>query len=468
MLTKNQEYECDIVDTGSGGEGIAKIDMKAVFVPYALAGERVRLKIVKAKPDFAFGKLVEVLKPSPFRKQPACPVFYKCGGCNLQHVNYDRQLEIKAKTVADCFKKIAFLDVSVPPAISSGSEFRYRNKLQLPVRHTEKGNVVGFFREGTHDVVPIDDCLIQREWAAEIISAVKKYAALGVSLYDERSGKGILKHVVAREVGGKLMIVLVVTQDKLPRKEELIGILKERFKDFSLFYNINKMNNNVIFSDRFVHLFGDEKITTEEAGIVLSMGPESFMQVNDEVRDMIYGKVVGIIGENRSGAVVDAYSGAGFLTALLAKNCAHAYGVEVVAEAVDCADKLARENQLTPYITNICGKCEEIVPDLIEKLKSEYPSVSVVLDPPRKGCDPEVLSSLKIAQPERIVYVSCNPATLARDVGILCGTLEYKNGELKKAAEFSPQFLVESVTAYDMFPSTKHVETVCLLSRGRN
>ena len=465
MISKNQEYVCDIVDTGSGGEGIAKIDGAAVFVPYALKGERVRLKIVKAKPDFAFGKLLEVIEPSPFRKTPACPVFYKCGGCNLQHVQYERQLEIKAKTVADCFKKIAFLDVEVPRALSSGSEFRYRNKLQLPVRHTEKGNVIGFFREGTHDVVPITDCLIQREWAKDIVSAVKKYLSLGVSCYDDKRNKGLLKHVVAREVGGKLIIVLVLTENKLPLKDKLIEILKEKFTDFSLFYNINKMNNNVVLSDRFVHVFGEERITTEEDGIILSMGPESFMQVNDEVRDMIYEKVVEAIGKDRSSAVIDAYSGAGFLTALLSKNCAHAFGVELVAEAVECADKLAAENGLTPYITNICGKCEEIVPDLIDKIKGDYPSIGVVLDPPRKGCDKAVLSALLKALPDRIVYVSCNPATLARDVGILCGTLEYSGAELKKAMEFKPLYEVVSVTAYDMFPSTKHVETLCLLRK---
>ena len=464
MLEKNAEYTAVVEGMGGNGEGIVKTEGCAVFVPFALSDEKIRLKILKAKSNYAFGKLLSVESPSPYRCEPLCPVFTKCGGCDLQHVEYSEQLKLKAKFVSDCLKKTADIDIAVPAAVSSGERFRYRNKLQLPVRHTKRGNVVGFFRENSHDVVPIDDCLIQRQWAGKLISAIKKYIE-SVSCFDEETGRGNLKHVVARDVGGKLIIVLVITAEKAEKTDLFVSLLDERFNDYSLFINVNKLGNNVIFGDEFRLLKGSEKTSFIDGGITLSMGPQSFMQVNDDVRRLIYAEVSSLL-KGAGSAVIDAYSGAGYLTAVIAKNCAHAYGIECVKEAVDCADELASKNGLSGKITNICGLCEEVIPRLIPKVSEKYERVSVVLDPPRKGCDEKVLSAVLAAKPENIVYISCNPATLARDLGLLTGRLKYFGRELKKTGSQNGIYNIDFVKPFDMFPNTRHVETLVCLKRS--
>ena len=465
MLEKNAEYQVTIDNFGANGEGVAHLDGVAVFVPYALPAEKVKIKIVKVKSSFAFGKLLEVVVPSESRREAVCPVFYKCGGCNAQHIKYGEQLKIKSQTVADCLRKIAGIDVTVPLTVPCENEYRYRNKLQLPVRHTAKGNVIGFFREGTHDVVPIDDCLIQKKWCFSLIQAAKLYIESGVDCYDEEKNKGYLKHVVAREVGGNLIVVIVVTENKVKNIDCFIDVLKRSFPSFSLFVNYNPRGDNVVFGKEFRLVYGEEKTVVAVNGINMPMGPESFMQVNDEMRDAIYERVEKLIGSNGGTAVIDAYSGAGFLTALLAKNAAHAYGIECVKEAVDCADKLASDNGVSDKITNICGKCEEVLPDLVKKLSREFESVSVVLDPPRKGCDSSVLFALLDAKPQKIVYISCNPSSLARDLGILTGKLFYDGNELKKTQNIPGEYEIDFIQPFDMFPNTKHVETLVLLKR---
>ena len=461
MLKKNDEYVAVIEGTGSNGEGVAKIEGCAVFIPYALEGETVKVKIVNAKNSYAFGKLIEVISPSPFRCEPPCPVFYKCGGCNLQHVNYERQLEIKSQTVRDCFKKIACIDVDVPLTVSAGEQYRYRNKLQLPIRNINGKNVIGFFRENSHDIVPIEDCLIQREWVRGLIRCINEYISLGVSCFNDATGKGYLKHVVAREVGGKLIVVIVCTSDKILFANRLKEILQREFKEFSLFFNTNKLNNNVVLGDKFTLVYGEEKIMAQEGGLILPMGPESFMQVNDGVRKLIYDKVSAAVNENANSTVIDAYSGAGFLTAMLARRADRVYGIECVREAVDCANRLAEENGLSGKITNVCGLCEDVLPELIKK---EDGDICVVLDPPRKGCARAVVEAVAEANPKKLIYVSCNPSTLARDVGLLLGTLGYDGNELKKTGT-KPKYNMDFVQPYDMFPNTRHVETVVRLSR---
>ncbi|MBP5308777.1 MAG: 23S rRNA (uracil(1939)-C(5))-methyltransferase RlmD [Clostridia bacterium] len=465
MLEKNEEYEVTIENFGANGEGVARINNFAVFIPFALPGELVKIKIVKVKRNFAYGKLLEVIKPSKIRRSAECPVFHKCGGCNMQHISYSEQLKIKSAAVRDCLAKTADINIHVPLTESCENEYRYRNKFQLPVRNTPKGNVVGLFREGTHEVVPIDDCLIQKKWASCLIQAVKNYIDTGISCFNEEKKEGYLKHVVAREVCGKMLIVLVVTERKLKNIDCFIDLLKTWFSDFSVFVNYNAGNGNVIFGSDFKLVYGEERTVAEVNGIKMPIGPESFMQVNDEVRDKIYARVSELVGGDSKTAVIDAYSGAGFLTAVLAGKVGRAYGVECVAEAVACANELARANGLSDKITNICGKCEEVLPDLVRRISGEYSSVSVVLDPPRKGCDVAVLNSLIEAKPQKIVYVSCNPATLARDLGILTGTLYYCGNELKKTFTHNGLYKIEFIRPYDMFPNTKHVETVVLMSR---
>lgn len=460
MLNKNEEYTGITESFGYNGEGIVKVDGIPVFLPYAIKGERVRFKIVKVKQGYAYGKLLAVEEPSPMRREPVCPVFYKCGGCAMQHIDYKSQLAVKAETVRDCFKKIAGMDIDVPPA-EPGGEYRYRNKVQLPVRNTPNGVQIGFFRENSHDIVPIDDCPIQKEWVKELIAAFRAYVTKGrIPCYDESTGRGCLKHIVARQVGDKLMIVAVAADKNLPHINLLTDELDARFSGYSLFVNENRLANNVILGKSFRLVKGEKFAVTKDNGIVSSMGPESFMQVNDEVKTKIYTDAVRLAGESR--AVVDAYSGAGYLTALLAAGASAVHGVECVEEAVSVARKLALENGID-NVRFTCGRCEDVLPALIPELKEEYGAITVVLDPPRKGCDRAVLSVLRDVKPDKILYISCNPATLARDVGIITGKLVYDGNNLVSAPQGDGNYEVDYIKPYDMFPQTRHVETVCRL-----
>ncbi len=466
MLAKNTEYTVKIEEIGCNGEGVARIEGCAVFVPYALKGETVKIKILKAKDSYAFAKLAEVITPSSDRIEPKCSAFQKCGGCNLQHVKYAKQLEWKAESVKDCFYKIADMQIDVPAAVASPGHpecYRYRNKLQLPIRNTQKGNVIGFFREGTHDVIPIDDCQIQQLWAKDIIQILHKYIKdKNVSCYNEVTNKGVLKHVVVRDAGGSLIITVVITQSKLPFVNYLIGLLSECFKSFSLYVNVNKLNNNVVLGEEFKLICGEGFSVIEEQGIKHEIGPRSFMQVNNGIKDVIYADVCRLAGE--CDTIIDAYSGAGFLTALLAKRSGVCYGIECVQEAVDSADKLAEINGLGHKMFNVCANCEDALPPLIEQLKGDGADVTVVLDPPRKGCDRKVVQALLRARPKKIIYVSCNPSTLARDVGMLCGTLTLTDGEIKKSGTVG-DYRVTYIQPYDMFPQTKNVEMLVCLER---
>ncbi|MDY2851219.1 MAG: 23S rRNA (uracil(1939)-C(5))-methyltransferase RlmD, partial [Candidatus Borkfalkiaceae bacterium] len=467
MLVKNSEYVAKIDSLGCNGEGICKLEGCAVFVPFALPGETVKVKIVKVKSNYAFGKLIQILTPSEKRVESDCPVFFKCGGCSLRHLDYSEQLKWKGEQVKNCFSSVAGIKIECGEAINVGDNYRYRNKLQLPVRHTEKGNVIGFFREGSHDVTEISDCLIQKEWAAKLISAFKKYLELsGESCFDEITSRGNVKHLVARSVSDKLIVTVVITTEKLKNSELLTKILSETFDCFSLYVNVNKLNNNVIFGEKFIHVFGEKRFSCEEDGIKFFMGPESFMQVNDEVRRRIYADVCGFAKDENNSAIIDAYSGAGFLTANLAKYCDKVYGIEIIKEAVDCADELARMNGLSDKMTNMCGACENVLPELVKKIDKTR-GITVVLDPPRKGVEERVINAVKSVSPSKIIYVSCNPATLARDVGLITGSIVYDGNQLKKAECPEGLYEITHIQAYDMFPFTKHVETLVVLSHKK-
>lgn len=465
-MEKNQEYTSIITKIGSNGEGITKNGDYTVFIPFALPSEKVRYKILKVKGKVAFGKLLEVLTPAEDRIRPACPVFGKCGGCQLQHIKYNDQLKLKSKIVADCLSKIAFIDFSVPLTEKSDLEWGYRNKLQLPVRRTKEGYEIGFFAPDSHRIIPIKDCPVQPKWCKDVISATREYIdCCGVSVYDDESGEGLLKHIVVRDIDGSLIITFVIDGEVLPEMERLIEILKGKFNDFSLYLNINKLKNNVIFGEKFICLFGKSKYTKSEFGIRYEIGPQSFLQVNDGMRRKIYREAVKAAGADENTVVIDAYSGAGLMTALFAQKCKKAVGIEIVKEAVESADELKKKNGIE-NMENICAACEDVLPSIMEKLKEEGAKVVLVLDPPRQGADYKVLETIKKCLPDKIVYISCSPQTLARDLGFITDTLVYKEGVAVKNNEGqkSPYKLI-SVKPFDQFAQTKHIETVCKLVR---
>lgn len=448
-IIKDDVLELEITGVGMNGEGVGRVEGVVVFVPYALVGERVRAKVVYVNKKFVKAVLVEVIDKSPVRVVPQCKVFTRCGGCDLQHMTYEAQLAMKTKNVDDVINRPNKLNVEIKPCIASPKLAGYRNKLQLPIA-MKKGKIeLGFFSENTHKVIPIDSCM-QSSWSGSVIAAVRNWANdYELTAYDETTGRGLLRHVVAREIAGRIMITLVVTSLRVPHVDKLIKNLDKHFTDYTLYLNLNDKATNVIMGDKLELVKGDKVLVGETLGIKYALTPLSFAQVNTGVMEMIYKQVVDNIENDE--VVVDAYSGIGIMSCMIAKKATKVYGIEIVKDAVKDADETAKMNGLDKKIENVCGDCAEVLPDLIKKVRAENAgNITVVLDPPRKGCDERVLNATLKSKPNKIIYVSCNPATLARDLCVLADGGEY---------------IIDTVQPYDMFPMTRHVETVAILTR---
>lgn len=412
---------------GAFGEGVAHDEGKVIFITGALPGEEVLATPTLVKKSFTKAKLNKVLSPSKDRVKPPCKYFYRCGGCGLQHLSYSVQLDEKAQSVAQTIQKVAGLSVQIDGVISSPKQYRYRNKLSFPVR----GKAIGLYEESSHSVVDITDCMLQKEWNVSLISALRAFMAdYKYSGYDERSGE--IRHIVAREKDGSICITLVTSS-----RIKIDGFLSYiPFDNFVLYQNVNGTQSNVILSDEF-YLIGGK-------GIYPDFHPASFYQVNDDIEDRLYGDV---LAEIKGGTVIDAFCGAGNLTLKMAQVASEVYGIEIVPQAI--AEAKDRANKKRAFnATFICGDCKNEFPRLSKTLSGD---ITVVFDPPRKGVDENSLRATIDLAPQKIVYVSCNPATLARDLSIL-----------------SPYYKVQSVRVYDMFPQTVHVETVVCLIRQTN
>ncbi len=466
-MQKNQELISTVSSIGSNGEGIVNDEGKVVFVPFAIAGEKIKYKVLKVSNKIAYGKVLDVLTPAEERIRPKCPVFGKCGGCQLQHIKYANQLKIKEENVKTAFSKIANLSVEVKPTVKGNSEWGYRNKLQLPVGIVNGKTVIGFYAENSHRIVPIKDCPINASWTKNVISAFKRYIEENSIVgYDGINHSGELREITVKEVKGNLIITVVTLTSQLKNKNGLIEILKEDLKyTFSLFHNVNDRRTNVIYGDDFSLLYGEPDYTADMLGIKYKIGVRSFMQVNTSVCAKLYSAVIEACGINENTTIIDAYSGAGLMTALLTKGAKKGYGVEIIPEAVDCANDLARLNGLQEKVSNYVGKCEDIIPDIIAKERAEKANICLVLDPPRKGCDKKVIQSIIDNDIEKIVYVSCMPSTLARDVGLLIGTLKFTDKGIQCVDNPTHKYKIESVRTFDMFSQTKHVETLVVLQR---
>ena len=468
-MKKNDILTGIVTSYGSEGEGIVKIDGYTIFLPFAIPGEKVRFKVLKVQKNIAFAKLEEVYTPADERVREKCPAFKKCGGCQLMHVEYSSQLKIKKELIENCFKKIAFINTAPSKTVASVPELHYRNKLQLPVRATEEGVKIGFFAINSHRVVDINNCLIHGEWCEKVITALRKYILdKGVTAYNEQTQKGLLRHIVVKKIGLSFIVILVINGTNAPAIEYFNELLKDALGgDYSLFYNVNKRNDNVILTDEFIRVFGNEFVQDSFLQIKYLVGPQSFMQVNESVKARLYSKVCDFIDPNES--VIDAYCGAGLLSCLMARKAKDVIGVEIVQEAIDCAITTASENSLT-NTRFICSPCENVLPDIVKK----NPNATVVLDPPRKGLDKAVALAVKESMPKKIIYVSCSPQTLARDIGIITGTLVYEENNLKKQVESCVEYndstalngyKIEYLCGYDMFAQCKGVETLCVLTR---
>ena len=474
MIEKN-DIVCAVTEgIGSNGEGIIKHEGITFFVPACLPGEKVRFKVLKVKGNIGYGKAEEILTPAEERVRAKCPVFLRCGGCCLQHLDYGAQLVHKGTVVKDALRKIAGLNVAVPNAVKSDYPYAYRNKLQIPVGVDKDGNnVIGFYAEHSHRIVPVSACAIHPEWAEKLIAVVKRYMSeCAVKGYDEENKTGVLRHIVAREIGGKYIVTLVTAKRGLPNVAYLIGLLGEIFHHFSLYINLNKEDTNVIFGKEFELVHGPGFFETEECGIRYEAGPMTFLQVNENVRTKLYKDALKTVCSGGDEVVIDAYSGGGLLTAMLAKKAKRVYGIELEPEASRCADSLKAKNNLD-NMTNICGYVEEHLSGVMEKEKGE--KIRLILDPPRAGIARSVVKALLASGIEKMTLISCNPATLARDLGILTGKLvESETGELiknpaydsvKEGATLPGYYAIEHIQPYDMFPQTKHVETLVVLIR---
>ncbi len=461
-MEKNQLIVGIAEALGTNGEGIVRVDGTVVFVPYLLPGERASIKILKSKGNIAYGKIEELFTPADERVRPTCSAFYRCGGCQLQHLSYRNQLAFKSKTVQDTLRKVGGIDYAVPLCERSAKEYGYRNKIVLPIGRQNGVNVVGFYAERSHRIIPIEECPIHPAWVKGLIAALHRFMqTCGLDGYDEERGEG-LRHIVVREVERKFLVTLVSTYREIKGIDFFLHLLEDVFPEFSFFINVNTSRSNVIFGDEFLLLKGKGTYEGRDCGIAFEAGASTFLQVNEGVRDKLYRAALSLAVQTGEEVIVDCYAGGGLLTAMFASQCRHAYGIEVVPEATLCADLLKVKNGLEDKMTNLNGRVEDLLGGVLKK----EPTATIVLDPPRAGIDRSVVKALMAQDIKRLILISCNPATLARDLGLLTGTLtESENGELVRAEHPSGRYEIVSLQPYDMFPQTKHVETLVVLSR---
>jgi len=448
-VEKNKIYTTEVVDMGSEGQGICKIDGFTVFVPDVIEGEKCQVLIVNVRKNFAFGKLVEIIQSSPFRVKPVCSIVKRCGGCSQQHIRYDAQLEFKTKRVKDAIERIGKIkDVEVLPAIGMETPYNYRNKAQFPIGIDKNGIAIGFYAQRSHEIINCDSCKIQHPVCDEVISIVRNFIKeFGISTYDEKTNKGLLRHVLVRTgfVTGEVMVCLVVNGAKVPNSDVLIERLVKVEGMTSIVINTNRIRTNVILGDKTKTLYGKDYITDYVGDVKFEISPLSFFQVNPIQTEVLYNKVIEFADLKGDENVLDIYCGIGTISLFLAKKAKQVLGVEIIPEAVNDARKNAVINEIANANFEI-GSAEDIVPIIAKK---GFVADVVVVDPPRKGCDIEVINSLLEMKPKKIVYVSCEPSTFARDAKMLC-----ENG-----------YNVEVVQPVDQFCHTTHVEMVVLLSK---
>nr|WP_154960617.1 23S rRNA (uracil(1939)-C(5))-methyltransferase RlmD [Paenibacillus xylanexedens] len=463
-VSKNDETVIEIIGMNHDGEGVGRADGYTLFVQGALPGETVRVRVMKTKKQYGYAKLLEIVKASPDRVSAPCPIYDQCGGCQIQHMSYAGQLAWKRQLVIDNLQRIGKLNVLVEdetneedtehairvlPTMGMDEPWRYRNKAQVPIGVTEGGLVGGFYAKGSHRIIDMETCLIQHEHNDEVVAKVKEIGShLGISAYNEETGRGLLRHVVVKKAfrTGEMMLVLVTNGRDIQHKDEWIGSIREAIPQVaSICQNVNKKQTNVIFGDETRVLWGRDVIYDFIGDVQFAISPRSFYQVNPVQTEVLYGKTVEYAGLSGKETVIDAYCGIGTISLFLAQHADQVYGVEIVPEAIEDARSNAMLNEMRNVKFEV-GASEDVIPRWKEQgIEADV----IVVDPPRKGCDPRLLDTILEMKPERVVYVSCNPSTLARDLRVL------EDGGYRTV----------EVTPVDMFPHTVHVESVAMLVR---
>lgn len=448
-IIKNKNYAAEIYDIGENGMGIGKIENYVVFVDGALPGEKVLIKLVKIKKSYGYGKLLEIIRKSEFRREPVCSVFAKCGGCSLQHLEYSKQLELKTKIVKDAFQRIGgFSEIDVLDTIGMEKPYYYRNKAQFPVGTSKDGLSFGFYSPRSHNIVNISKCFIQNEINEKIIYIIKQFMTeYNIPPYNEITHEGVVRHIVTKTAykTGEVMVCIVIKGKKLHRAETLVKKLLEIKNIVSVVLSRNDAKTNVIMGNEISVLYGKGFIEDYIGKFKFQISPFSFFQVNPVQTEILYNTVIEFAELSGEETVIDAYCGIGTISIFVSEKAKKVIGVEIVPQAVIDAEK----NKILNGVSNvefITGKAEDIIPDLCGA-KGEKPDV-LFLDPPRKGCDEKLISMIAKSDFNKIIYVSCNPTTLARDL-----------------KQLSEKYNVIKAQPVDMFCMTMGVETVVLLSK---
>ena len=452
-IKKNDIYNIKITDLGTQGEGIGKIEGYTLFVKNTLPGEEVKVIVVKANKSYGYGKALEIITPSPYRIAPPCSFAGKCGGCTIQHLEYSEQLKLKQNKVKQNIMRIGgFNNIEVAPVIGMEEPYHYRNKAQYPVNSDKNGINMGFYSLGSHKIVNNDNCLIGSKVNSKILQAIKAFMKSNdISAYNEETGKGLVRHILIREgfYTGEIMVCLIVNSNKFKYKKELLKALEGIENLKSVVINYNTVKSNVIMGQKCETIWGQDYISDKIGDLIFKISPLSFFQVNPVQTYKLYSKALEFADLKGNETVIDAYCGIGSISLFLAQKAKKVYGIEIVPDAIENAIENAKLNNIknAEFFT---GKSEDIFPKLYNEkgIKADV----MVVDPPRKGCDESLLRLMLDMKPERIVYVSCDSATLARDLKILCEKGTYD---------------IEKVQPVDMFPHSYHVETVVVLSHKK-
>ncbi len=447
-VKKNNEYEVEIIDNGYEGEGIAKINDFTIFIPGAIEGERCKILIVKVNKTFAFGKLIEVTQKSNNRVQADCSTYKRCGGCSLRHIKYEETLNIKRENVQNLVNKSLNKSITVNKVIGMESPFYYRNKLQYPVGKNKNGEpIMGVFANRTHEIIPVENCLIQNREAEMVAKRVFEFIKDNeISIYDENTRTGAIRHIIVK-IGVKtneIMCIVVTNKSKFEREQELVEAIAGEFHNVkTIIKNINNKNTNVILGQKNVVLYGDGFIYDKLGEYTFKISANSFYQTNPIQTETLYNRAIEFAKLNKEDVLCDLYCGIGTIGIFASKKVKKVYGIEIVEEAVDAAKENAEINNVD-NIEFIAGDVEKAFKELIE-VRRVQPTV-VIVDPPRRGLDTTTIGKILELEVERVVYVSCNPATMVRDMKLL--EEKYEVGEIQPV---------------DMFPYTSHVEVCALL-----
>lgn len=447
MLRKNEEYVVDIIDNGYNGEGIAKIDGMTVFIDNAIKGEKVKIKILKVLKSQSYGKIEEIIEKSPYRSALDCSTYTKCGGCNLRHINYEKTLNLKKSIVENNLKKEGLESIKVNDCIGMDNPYNYRNKLQYPVGVVDGRKTMGVFAERSHRIIPTQNCFIQNELNQKIANDIFKFIKENnIPVYNEENRTGQIRHIFLRIAikTNEVMLVLVTNKPKITKEKELVGFISKKHPEIkTIIKNINSKFTNVILGNKNEVLYGNGNIHDELLGYKFKISPMSFYQVNPIQTEKLYSTA--IKGANLTGKeiIFDLYCGIGTIGICASKYAKKLYGIETIKEAIEDAKENARINNIE-NANFLVGDVENELPKLIER-ENIKPDV-VFIDPPRKGCEKTAIETLLKLRPKKIVYISCNPATLARDLKLLEESYEIKE-----------------ITPVDMFPFTSHVECIAQL-----